>query len=77
MSYGSWKEYYEDPSIWFDKDAASLDMINLLASGNTETCIQNLQNWLVLVVLIVDASSDELVMFHHMTRVDLLMKKKT
>lgn len=65
-----------DPSIWFEENAASLDIINLLEPKDTEACIQNLQNWPVLVVLTVDATSDELVMYHHMTRVGLSMKKK-
>ena len=74
MSHSTWKEYYTDATVWFSENAASLDIINLLNTNDPSACIQNLQNWTVLVALTIDSSTDELVMF---TRVGLSLKKRT
>ena len=77
MSFGTWFDYYNSPDVWFETNLAAWDVINLLDYKDPADCIRNLVEDNNLVAMTIDPITEEIILFHHFTRIRKLLKKKT
>ena len=76
MSHSSWLDYYSSKELWFEENVAAFDVINLLSLPSAEGCISNLIEHNNVVALTIDPITEELILFHHITRIGKSLKKK-
>ena len=77
MSFASWADFYTAKKVWFDDNTASLEIINLLAPPTADLVVSNLVEYDKQVALTIDPITEELILFHHFTKIGKCLKKKS
>ena len=76
MKFGTWFDYYTSSDRWEDENLAPMNLIELLASLDPDKCMRNVLEFSNLVALIVNQSTDKLVIIYHISKAGKSLKSQ-
>ena len=75
MTFNTWSDYYASEDQ-FENNVAALEIIQLLDVPSPDEAVRNLQTQDSLSALLVDDTSGDLLLVHHVTKIGKSLKKK-